>query len=82
MTWWVTLFWFTVMVVIALSVLLPTNTLTLPFNSNEVWNVIKKEILAQIFSSEFYEISRNTFFNKTPLGDCFCYDKRIPFVQM
>ena len=27
---------------------------------------IKKETLAQVFSSEFCEISKNTFFNRTP----------------
>ena len=32
---------------------------------------IKKETLAQVFSCEFCEISKNTFFNRTPLGDCF-----------
>ena len=32
---------------------------------------IKKETLAQVFSYEFCEISKNTFFNRTPLGDCF-----------
>ena len=29
--------------------------------------VIKKEILAQVFSCEFCEISKNTFFHRTPL---------------
>ena len=28
---------------------------------------IKKEILAQVFSCEFYEISKNTFFHRTSL---------------
>ena len=28
---------------------------------------IKKETLAQVFSCEFCEISKNTFFHKTPL---------------
>ena len=31
------------------------------------FNFIKKETLAQVFSSEFYEISKNTFFHRTPL---------------
>ena len=30
-------------------------------------NFIKKETLAQVFSCEFCEISKNTFFHKTPL---------------
>ena len=30
----------------------------------EAWNFIKKETLAQLFSCEFCEISRNTFFTK------------------
>ena len=30
-------------------------------------NFIKIEILAQVFSCEFYEISKNTFFYKSPL---------------
>ena len=30
-------------------------------------NFIKKETLAQVFSCEFCEISKNTFFYKTPL---------------
>ena len=38
----------------------------------DVWqdscNFTKKETLAQVFSGE---ISKNTFFNRTPLEDCF-----------
>ena len=30
-------------------------------------NFIKKETLAQVFSCEFCQISKNTFFNRTPL---------------
>ena len=33
----------------------------------EACNFIKKEILAQVFSCEFREISNNTFFHRTPL---------------
>ena len=33
----------------------------------EVCNFIKKETLAQVFSSEFCEISKNNFFCRTPL---------------
>ena len=32
-----------------------------------VCNFIKKETLAQVFSCEFCEISKNTFFYRTPL---------------
>ena len=32
-----------------------------------VANFIKKETLAQMFSCEFYEIFKNTFFYRTPL---------------
>ena len=38
----------------------------------EACNFIKKETLAQVFSCEFSKISKNTFFYRTPLGDCFC----------
>ena len=43
-------------------------------------NFIKKETLAQVFSGEFCEISKNTFFYKAPLDDCFWTNtvKRIP----
>ena len=34
-------------------------------------NLIKKENLAQVFSSEFCETSKNTFSFITPPGDCF-----------
>ena len=30
-------------------------------------NFIKKEALAQVFSSEFYQICKNTFLHRTPL---------------
>ena len=35
-------------------------------------NFIKNTTLAQVFSCEFCETSKKTFFNRTPLGDCFC----------
>ena len=38
----------------------------------ETCNFIKKETLAQVFACEFCEISKNTFFYRTPRGDCFC----------
>ena len=39
----------------------------------QVWacNFIKKETLSQVFSNEFWEISKNTFSYRMPLGDCF-----------
>ena len=33
----------------------------------QAWNLIKKETLAQVFSCEFSEIPKNTFFHRTPL---------------
>ena len=36
------------------------------------WNFIKKEPLALVFSSEFWEISKNTFFLQNTSGGCFC----------
>ena len=39
---------------------------------SEVCNFIKIETLAQEFSYEFCEISKNIFFYRTRLGDCFC----------
>ena len=38
-------------------------------------NFIKKETLAQVFSSEFCEISKNTFLHRTPLMDAFVFKK-------
>ena len=32
-----------------------------------VWNFIKEENLALVFSYEFYEVSKNTFFHRIPL---------------
>ena len=36
-------------------------------NRSEACNFIKKETLAQVFSCEFCDISKNTFFYRTPL---------------
>ena len=33
----------------------------------EACNFIKKETLPQLFSCEFWKISKNTFFHRTPL---------------
>ena len=35
--------------------------------------------LAQVFSCEFWEISKNTFFQRTPLGDCFSCKNRFSY---
>ena len=35
------------------------------------YNFNKKEALAQVFSCEFSDISKNTFFYRTPLRNCF-----------
>ena len=35
------------------------------------YNFVKKETPAQVFSCEFWEISKNTFFYRTLPGDCF-----------
>ena len=40
-------------------------------------NFIKKETLAQAFSCKFCEISKNIFFSRTPLDDCF-WTERAP----
>ena len=34
--------------------------------------VIKRETQGQVFSCEFYETLKKTFFYRTPPGDCFC----------
>ena len=38
---------------------------------------LKKETLAQMFSCEFYEISKNTFFHRTPVVAASAYCKHI-----
>ena len=40
-------------------------------NAGGTCNFIKKETLAQAFSCEFCEISKNTLFYRTPLDNCF-----------
>ena len=40
-------------------------------SSPDSCNFINKETLAQVFSCEFYEISKNTLLHRTPLDDCF-----------
>ena len=37
---------------------------------HQACNFIKKETVAQVFSCEFCEISRNTFFYRTPPDEC------------
>ena len=43
------------------------NRQTLANHWLEASNFIKKETLAQVFSCEFYEIYKNTFYYRTPL---------------
>ena len=43
----------------------------LEISQNSACNFIKKETLAQVFSCELSEISKNNFFYRTPLKDCF-----------
>ena len=49
------------------------NTCTKVSFLGTAFNFIKRETLAQVFSWEFCEISKNTFFCRTPLDDCFCF---------
>ena len=44
-------------------------------NSPEARNFIKNETLAQVFSCEFCEISKNTFFYRTPLMAAYVFLK-------
>ena len=37
------------------------------------WNFIKKDILPQLFSCEFCEISKNNFFHRKPLVAAFAF---------
>ena len=51
-----------------------------------LFNRVKKETLAQVFSCEFCEISKNTFSYRTPLDDCFricllVLDMRVCFIN-
>ena len=46
-------------------------------NLPKACNFIKKESLAQVFSCEFCRISKNTFFNRTPPDDCFCFSQLL-----
>ena len=44
----------------------------IPLPESESCNLIKKEILAQVFSCEFCEIFKNPFFLQSTSGGCFC----------
>ena len=46
------------------------------------FNFIKKETLAQVFSCEFCKISKNTFFNRTPLVAAYYDASLFIFVPM
>ena len=55
------------------------------FFCEEVCNFIKKETLAQVFSCEFCEISKNTFSYRTPVvasENAFTYQKLIPIGRL
>ena len=41
--------------------------------SLEISQTSQENTLAQLFSCEFFKIFKNTFFNRTPLDDCFCF---------
>ena len=45
-------------------------------------NFIKKETLAQVFSCEFYEIFKSTFFYRTPLVTTFANSKKLQFMVL
>ena len=47
----------------------------------KVCNFIKKETLTQVFSCKFCEISKNTFFNRTPSGCCFYFYNCLLYIQ-
>ena len=51
------------------------------FFLNKVAGLIKKETLAQVFSCEFCEISKNNFSYRTPPGDCFLPLTPTSFLQ-
>ena len=41
-------------------------------NFTQACNFIKKQALTQVFSCEFCDISKNTFFSQNASGGCFC----------
>ena len=51
---------------------LQINFFYLQKQSSQACNFIEKETLAQVFSCEFCEISKNTFFLQNTSGGCFC----------
>ena len=44
----------------------------MPESQASACNFIKKETMAQVFSCEFCEVVKNTFFTEEALGDCLC----------
>ena len=44
------------------------NTCVAPVSESQACNFMKKETLAQVLSSEFCEISKNTFFRTLPVA--------------
>ena len=55
----------------SISMFFRTYDISLRVCKSGVCNFIKKETLAQVFSSESCEITKNTFFYRTPQGECF-----------
>ena len=51
------------------------------FNKVAGLNFIKKETLAQVFSCEFCEISKNTFSYRTPPVAASVHNQTFPFLQ-
>ena len=39
---------------------------------SESASLLKKRVWRWCFPVNFFKISKNTFFQRTPLGDCFC----------
>ena len=51
-----------------------------PLFQVEACNFIKKETLAQLFSCEFYEIFKSTFFTEHLPGGRFCQLKTLGYI--
>ena len=55
----------------AISIKLKSNFIEIALRHGCRNAIIKRETLAQVFTCEFCEISKNPFFYRTPLSDCF-----------
>ena len=47
----------------------------------QAFNFIKKETLAQVFSCEFFDISKNTFFDRAPLVAALYLEKKVFWLE-